>query len=222
LHNLTVKEYVSPFSKKEEGIEKGELREYFELRNERIDLSERVEFEEDVVELIANVTVLNDRPSDPRLLDRSTNSQGPIEEGEMMVTVGTVGKEGADIVTFIDGLHLQSPQPGEVHFALMTDDLNINESPIFNTWEEDKEEGYMTKLISSNHTQRTVEVTDLDLNKDSQTKLLSTPPWFVGESNSTKTLDPSPEKIADFNRGGEGSWFTPMTSKIYPRGNSIR
>jgi hypothetical protein len=30
LHNLTVREYASPFSKKEEGIEKGELSEYFE------------------------------------------------------------------------------------------------------------------------------------------------------------------------------------------------
>jgi hypothetical protein len=171
--------------------------------------------EEVAVELIANETLLNDRPPDPRLLDRSSNkeSQGPIDVGEMIVTTGIEGTAGPDTVTFIDGLHFQSPQPAEEekeeHLAFTTDGFNINVSPMLTKpderEEEDEREGCIMKLTSSNHTQRTDGSRYLDLNNKSQANPFNTPPRFVGESNSTNTLDPSLENIADFIKGGEGS-----------------
>lgn len=79
---------------------------------------------------------------------------------------------------------------------------------------EEGEGGYNMKLVSSNHTQRLDEMRYFDLNIESHENEFKNPPRFVGESNETTTFEPSFEKMADFNWGGEGSWSAAKTSNF--------
>jgi hypothetical protein len=66
-------------------------------------------------------------------------------------------------------------------------------------------EGYITKLMSSSHTQRLEEVTETDLKMTLQSNTFQYPPRSVGESNNTNTLEPSLENTAEISTGREGS-----------------
>jgi hypothetical protein len=87
--------------------------------------------------VIPKDTVSKGRPPDPRLLLTSTGRepQGPINAEEIRFTTGIAGSEGADTVTFCAELNFHPPQgvaveSSERHFALTTDPLNINVSPM--------------------------------------------------------------------------------------------
>jgi hypothetical protein len=103
-------------------------------------------------------TVLKGLPPEPLLPVRSigSGSQGPIEDADCNVTIGSEGWEGPETVTFIVELYFHWPQGAIAdnsawHFALKTDALNKTESPTStrtvddacnDAWEEeDAEEG---------------------------------------------------------------------------------
>jgi hypothetical protein len=103
------------------------------------------------------------------------------------------------------------------HFAFNTDPLNINESPILSK-EAVGEVEYIMKLKSSCHTQRLDGVMARDRMISSHLNTFKYPALFVGELNSTNTLEPSLENTAELSTGGEGSWSVSSTSNIWPRG----
>jgi hypothetical protein len=174
----------------------------------------------------------NDRPPDPREPDKSNDneSQEPITEEEMIVTTGREGWEGADTVTLIDTLLCQSTQGitfvNTWHFARRVDPFNRNTSPTCNNDTTATDDavvvpGNNEKLWSSTHTQRDDEVRkEVDSSKEPHPKTFENPPRFVGESNSTNTLTPSRENVAEINKGGEGSASGLNTLNTLPRGYS--
>jgi hypothetical protein len=62
---------------------------------------------------------------------------------------------------------------------------------------------------------------EIDSTTEAQGNSFEKPPRFVGESNSTNTLPPSRENVADFITGGEGSASGLKTLNVLPRGYSI-
>jgi hypothetical protein len=175
-------------------------------------------------------TLSNLRPPEPLLLDKSigNKSQGPIEDGEMMFTIGIEGIVGAATVTFtveLNSLFHSLQFRSESHFARITEGRSIITSPTTNSGvrvddEVKDEEVYITKLRSSSHTQRVDGVIDFDLKRDRQANSFQWPPLLVEESNWTNTREPSLENTADSSKGGEGSVPGFSTSNTWPLGYS--
>lgn len=185
---------------------KGEVKLYREFKWFLIMVKDEV-FND--VEVMLNNTPVNERPPAPRLLDRSkvNGSQGPMEDGEMMLTIGMAGDEGAEIVTFIDGLYLQVLQEevelDDKHFALTTPGFKVNTSPIFNiseTWAELAEiEGYMMKVMSSSHTQRLESA--LVFNNTAQSKVDDNQIRSTSTSKENRIAEPSEKNMAECKSG---------------------
>lgn len=192
--------------------------------------------EDEVEEETINKGDSNDLPPDPLDPDKSNDKEShePIKEDEIIVTTGREGSEGEEIFTNIEELFFQPLQgitfDNKRHLARILESFNFNLSPTFNKGievEEDEDEeveeemGYNEKLWSSTHTQRVEDVIEGDSTIESQENTFKYPPRFVGESNSTNTLTPSRENVADFIKGGEGSESGLNTLKDFPRGYSI-
>ena len=182
--------------------------------------------------MTSNDTDSKGRPPEPREPERSNDkkSQAPITDEAIIVTTGTEGLDGRDTTTLTEELFCQPTQgttfDNNTHFALIRDSLNLRASPTFNkpTETEDRdvaETGYNKNLSSSTHTQRVEEVRDVDSTTETHGNSFENPPRFVGESNSTSTLPPSRENVADFIIGGGGSESGPNTRNLLPRGYSI-
>jgi hypothetical protein len=62
---------------------------------------------------------------------------------------------------------------------------------------------------------------DIDSTIETHGNSFEKPPRFVGESNSTNTLPPSRENVADCITGGVGSESALKTLNVLPRGYSI-